>query len=76
MVQSASNSVHRAARPRPFAGYQSPSVNLLEMSDVNEVTTIAIEQGRLAMEAVCKTDDAHSRQKVRQISNFFLITKT
>lgn len=72
VVQSASNSVHRAARPRPFASYQSPSVNLLEMSDINEVTTIAIEQGRLAMEAVCKTEDPHSRQKVK-ITNFLFL---
>lgn len=64
VVQSASNSVHRAARPRPHAPCPPVSVNLLELADCNDVTALALEQGRLAMEAVCKTEDTHSRHKV------------
>jgi len=70
VVQSTSNSIHRAARPRPHVPPAPLSVNLLELTDCNEVTTVALEQGRLAMEAVCKQEDQHSRQKVRL--NFLL----
>ncbi|KAK6638178.1 hypothetical protein RUM44_008606 [Polyplax serrata] len=67
IIQSSSNSLHRAARL--YRNYTNvipypTTVNVLEFTDCNDVTVLALEQGRLAMEtssAICKTEDPHSR---------------
>lgn len=67
VIQSSSNSLHRAARLCRNLANAIPyptTVNVLEYTDCNEVTNVALEQGRLAMDtsaALCKTEDSHSR---------------
>lgn len=67
MLQSSSNSLHRAART--YNGQISPpyctTVNVLEFTDGNEVTTLALEQGRQAIIdnnsslTMCKMEEMH-----------------
>ena len=67
VIQNSSNSLHRAARL--YRNYTNvipypTMVNVLEFTDCNDVTVLALEQGRLSMEtssAICKTEDSLMR---------------
>lgn len=60
VVHSASNSLFRAARQhRPMSAL--PTINLLEFGDSNQVTLVALEQGRLAV---------HTETSMCKVSNF------
>lgn len=67
MLQSSSNSLHRAARV--YKGQLTPpyctTINVLEYTDGNEVITLALEQGRQAIIdsnatlSMCKMEELH-----------------
>ncbi|XP_066998213.1 mediator of RNA polymerase II transcription subunit 13 isoform X2 [Anabrus simplex] len=71
IVQSSSNSLYRASKQ--YRGSSGPSVpygttvNVLEFTDSNEVTCLALEQGRQAslesMVAMCKVEEMQQRQQ-------------
>nr|CAD7425183.1 unnamed protein product [Timema monikensis] len=76
IVQSMSNSLCRASRQ--FRGSAGPgavpygtTVNMLEFSDGNEVTHVALDQGRQALlesttVAMCKVEEMQQRQQMMQ----------
>ncbi|XP_046987073.1 mediator of RNA polymerase II transcription subunit 13 [Schistocerca americana] len=77
IVQSSSNSLYRASKQ--FRGSSGPAVpygttvNVLEFTDSNEVTCMALEQGRQALlesttVAMCKVEEMQQRQQMMQNS--------
>ncbi|XP_063216486.1 mediator of RNA polymerase II transcription subunit 13 isoform X2 [Bacillus rossius redtenbacheri] len=76
IAQSPTNSLYRAARCfragfGPSGIPYSTTINMLDYSDGNEVTFLALEQGRQAllestMVAMCKVEEMHQRQQMMQ----------
>lgn len=75
IIQSSSNSLYRASRQ--FRGILGPdvpygtTVNVLEFMDGNDVTCMALEQGRQALlesttVAMCKVEEMQQRQQIMQ----------
>lgn len=76
MLQSTSNSLHRSARL--YRGHSSPpfctTVNVLEFTDSNEVTSVALEQSRQASMdtaslAMCKIEELQHRNHGKSASS-------
>lgn len=66
MIQNTANSIYRAARylPTKVGPAFSSTINVLEFTDGNEVTSVALEQSKHNDTLVmCKIEDSHSRQK-------------
>ncbi|XP_049817024.1 mediator of RNA polymerase II transcription subunit 13 isoform X3 [Aethina tumida] len=70
IVPNSANSLYRAARyVRTKVGVYSNTINMLEFSDSNEVTSIALEQSRHAMDAMgmSKIEDTGHKSKSRSV---------